>query len=203
MATATIGISVAEEVAQAYHFSPMQIQWDIQQQGQHMISSALGVSHSSSAGASNRALYEQDFYAWTQQTAALIREGKKWYDIDKEILAEEVESLGKSEKRELEHRLEVLVMHLLTWRYHPDYREQSHSWYDTIREQRSQLARLLRDNPSLRPQVPTFLTESYPEACQRAIGETRLDTARIPRACPWTPEQVLNPDFWPEGEPTP
>jgi len=146
---------------------------------------------------SNAELYEQDFFAWSQTTAALIRTGK-WNDLDREALAEEVESLGRSEKRELEHRLEVLVMHLLKWRYQPDYREQSHSWYDTIREQRSQLARLLRDNPSLRPQVPAFLTESYPEARRRAIGETRLHTGRFPPSCPWTPEQVLDAECWPE-----
>src|SRR5215831_18960832 len=140
----------------------------------------------------NTELYERDFYGWTQITAACIRAGK-WDDLDREALAEEVESLGRSEKRELEHRLEVLVMHLLKWRYQPDYREQSHSWYDTIREQRSQLAHLLRDNHSLRPQVPAFLTETYPEARRRAIGETRLDTGRFPQECPWTPAQVLNP----------
>lgn len=142
-------------------------------------------------------LYEQDFYAWTQATAAAIRAGK-WEGIDREALAEEIESLGRRDKRDLESRLEVLVMHLLEWRYQPVYREQSHSWYDTIREQRSQLARLLRDNPSLRPQVPTLLHESYSEARQRAIGETRLPFADFPPACPWTPDQVLNADFWPQ-----
>jgi len=194
-----IPIPVEPKVAQAYAVSALQIKLDIQQLGQEMISSLVFQSPS---GKGNRALYERDFYAWTQTTAALIRAGK-WYDLDREALAEEVESLGRSEKRALEHRLEVLVMHLLKWCYQPDYREQSHSWYDTIREQRSQLARLLRDNPSLRPQVPTLLTEGYPEARRRAIGETRLHTARFPQTCPWTPEQVQDADFWPEGEPTP
>jgi len=147
----------------------------------------------------NAELYEQDFYAWTQTTAKLIRAGK-WDDLDREVLAEEVESLGRSEKRELEHRLEVLVMHLLKWCYQPAHRELSHSWYDTIREQRSQLARLLRDNPSLRPQVPAFLAAGYPEARQRAIGETRLYAAHCPDTCPWTAVQVLATEFWPDGE---
>lgn len=146
------------------------------------------------------ALYEQDFYAWTQATAAAIRAGK-WEALDREALAEEIESLGRREKRELESRLEVLVMHRLKWRYQPAYREQCHSWYDTIREQRSQLARLLRGNPSLRPQIPALLHASYPEARQRAIGETRLPSADFPPDCPWTPEQVLDADFWPAGEP--
>lgn len=148
----------------------------------------------------NAEVYGQDFYAWTQTTAALIRAGK-WDDLDREALAEEIESLGRSEKRELEHRLEVLVTHLLKWRYQPRSREHSHSWYDTIREQRSQLARLLRDNPSWRLQVPACLTASYPEARQRALGTTRLHAGLFPLACPWTLEQVLNAEFWPEAAP--
>jgi hypothetical protein len=145
----------------------------------------------------NTELYEQDFYTWTQTTAALIR-GQHWAALDREALAEEIESLGRSEKREIAHRLEVLVMHLLKWRYQPTSRDQSQSWYDTIREQRSQLARVLRDNPSLRPQVPTLLNETYPEARRRALGETRLDTGRFPVTCPWQADQVLHAECWPE-----
>src|SRR6266849_1972761 len=99
---------------------------------------------------SNAELYEQDFYAWTQTTAALIRAGK-WYDLDWEALAEEVESLGKSQHRELGSRLDVLVMHLLKWRYQPS--EHSRSWRSTIRTQRRELRRLLQQNPSLLPLI--------------------------------------------------
>ena len=145
----------------------------------------------------NAELYNADFYAWCLTTAVLIREGK-WYDIDPESVAEEVESLGRSQKRELESRLEVLMMHLLKWCYQPERRESSHSWYDTIVEQRSQLARLLRDNPSLRPQVSTLLTEEYPDARRRAIGETQIFAAVFPQACPWTADQVFDAEFWPK-----
>jgi hypothetical protein len=147
----------------------------------------------------NTALYETDFYTWCLSTAQLIREGK-WYDLDPEALAEEIESLGKSQKRELENRFEVLVMHLLKWCYQPQRREESHSWYDTIREQRSQLARLLRDNPSLQPQLPTVLMEGYADARLRAIGETHLLAAVFPPTCPWTATQVLDAAFWPEDK---
>ena len=64
----------------------------------------------------NAELYEEDFYAWTQTTAALIREGK-WHDLDREAVAEEIESLGKSDWRELASRIAVLLRHLLKWRY--------------------------------------------------------------------------------------
>jgi hypothetical protein len=146
----------------------------------------------------NAELYGADFYAWCLTTAALIRQGK-WHDIDPASVAEEVESLGRSQKRELESRLEVLMMHLLKWRYQPERREDSHSWYDTILEQRSQLVRLLRDNPSLRPEVSTLIAEGYAHARRRAIGETRLLAAVFPPACPWTADQVCDAEFWPEA----
>src|SRR5215831_14649034 len=108
----------------------------------------------------NAELYEQDFFAWTQTTAALIRAGK-WQAVDTESVAEEVESLGRSERNALESRLEKLVLHLLRWRYQPEKRVRGHSWEDTIREQRWRLSRRLSQSPSLRPMVPTVLTESY------------------------------------------
>lgn len=71
--------------------------------------------------------YDEDFYAWTQHQAALLRT-EKWQDLDSTNLAEELESLGKRDLRELESRLEVLVMHLLKWCYQPERRERGRSW---------------------------------------------------------------------------
>jgi Domain of unknown function DUF29 len=175
--------------------------------------------HHRDAMADNADLYAEDFAAWCLKTAELVRTGE-WDAIDPEALAEELESLGKSQKRELESRLEVLVMHLLKWKYQPDLREESHSWYDTICEQRSELERLLRDNPSLQRQVPVVLPELYPKAHRRARGEMRLprreppsmgapplETIRqeilrqalLPKTCPWIPKQVLDDDFLPDA----
>ncbi len=146
----------------------------------------------------NAELYEEDFYAWTQTTAALIREGK-WHDLDREAVAEEIESLGKSDWRELASRIAVLMRHLLKWRYQPERRQRGRSWRSTIWEQRSRLRRLLRQSPSLAPLVPLTLQEEYAEARQRASEETGLPLATFPPACPWTAEQVLDVDFWPEA----
>jgi hypothetical protein len=148
----------------------------------------------------NTDLYAQDFYAWTQATAALIRQGK-WHEVDPESLAEELESLGKRDRRELESQLEVLIMHLLKWRYQPERREHGHSWYDTILEQRGQIQRLLEDSPSLRPQVAMLLGQHYSRACRRAMGETQLSETVFPQECPWTAGQVLDDDFWPGSAP--
>jgi hypothetical protein len=142
----------------------------------------------------NAELYEQDFFTWTQTTAALIRAGK-WHDLDPEALAEEVESLGKSAWRELGSRLDVLVMHLLKWCYQPT--EHSRSWRSTIRTQRRELRRLLEQNPSLRPLVASVIADGYPDARLEASEETGVPLARFPEYCPWTPEQVLDADFWP------
>ena len=146
----------------------------------------------------NAELYEQDFFHWTQTTAAQIRAGK-WHDIDPESVAEELESLGKRDRRELESRLEVLIRHLLKWRYQTDRSARRPSWQSTIQEQRRRLARLLVQSPSLRPALTETLPEEYTHARQRAHYETRLPEATFPSACPWTAEQLLDADFWPEG----
>jgi hypothetical protein len=143
----------------------------------------------------NAELYEQDFYTWTQTTAALIRAGK-WDDLDRETLAEEVESLGKRDRRELGSRLQTLQMHLLKWCYQPS--ERSGSWRGTIRTARREIAAVLADSPSLRRQVPGMLTPGYADARLDASDETGLPLATFPETCLWSPEQVLDADFWPE-----
>jgi Domain of unknown function DUF29 len=146
----------------------------------------------------NAELYAQDFYAWTQSTAALIRAGQ-WHELDPEALAEEVESLGKSDWRELASRIAVLLRHLLKWCYQPERRQRGRSWRSTIWEQRSRLRRLLRQSPSLAPLVPQTIQEEYAEARQRASDETGLPLATFPPACPWEAQEVLDVDFWPEA----
>lgn len=145
----------------------------------------------------NTALYDEDFFAWCLTTATLIRDGK-WHEIDPAALAEEIESLGKSQRRELYSRLDVLLMHLLKWLAQPERRVESHSWEDTIEEQRIQLELLLRDNPSLRPQIPVLLPDIYRDALRHAVRATRLHAAVFPPTCPWTIAQILDADFWPE-----
>ena len=145
----------------------------------------------------NAELYAQDFYTWTKTTAALIRAGK-WSALDREALAEEIESLGKSQHRELGSRLDVLLLHLLKWGYQP--LERSGSWRSTIRTQRRELRRLLQQTPGLRPLVPSAVADGYPDARLDASDETGLPLATFPATCPWTLEQVLDADFWPEAD---
>jgi Domain of unknown function DUF29 len=141
-------------------------------------------------------LYDADFYTWTQQQAALLRDGKV-HELDLANLAEEIESLGKSDRRALGSHLRGLVMHLLKWHYQSSGRQTGHSWRTSINNHRRDIHAIADDSPSLRRQVPDLLAREYPRSRRDASDETGLPLATFPEACPWTPEQVLDEDFWP------
>jgi hypothetical protein len=140
------------------------------------------------------ALYDQDFYAWSNQQAALLRAGKLG-QADIEHIAEEIESMGKTEKRELISRLTVLLLHLLKWRFQPAKRVAG--WEASIRVQRNRLADHLEDNPSLKPLLPTAVSAAYRDAVLEAVAETGLPAVAFPEKCPWSFEQALDAGFWP------
>jgi len=143
----------------------------------------------------NSAGYEQDFYAWTREQAKLLRSGK-FSEIDVDNVAEELESMGRSDKREIDSRLEVLLTHLLKWQVQVLHR--SPSWSGTIREQRRRIARLLRESPSLRPAVAQLIPDAYTEARDKAAQETGFAESMFPAECPFTPDQIMAEDFLPE-----
>ena len=144
--------------------------------------------------------YDEDFFAWTQVQAAGLRDAQG-AELDYGNLAEEIESLGKSQWHALENRLAVLVRHLLKWRYQHATRPRGRSWRSTIWEQRSRIRRLLRQSPSLRPHVLGRLVEEYASLRQRTLDETGLSPAVLPEQCPWTVEDILDEAFWPEVPP--
>jgi hypothetical protein len=139
-------------------------------------------------------LYDSDFYAWSREQAELLRAGKL-AEADIEHIAEEIDSMGRTEKRELISRLTVLLLHLLKWRYQPGKR--GPSWEASIRVQRLDVGEHLDDNPSLSPLLPQALASAYRKARLEAIAETGLPGATFPEACPWTVEQALDDGFWP------
>ena|SRR5437868_597195 len=134
------------------------------------------------------AKYDTDFYAWTQETAQAIRE-RRWSDLDTENLLEEIESMGKSERRGIGSRLQILLAHLLKRQYQPGKR--THSWDITIREQRMQVGELFEENPSLRAQADELIHRAYRLARLRAARETGIAEDVFPVTCPWSQEQVL------------
>jgi hypothetical protein len=144
----------------------------------------------------NSTAYDEDFYAWTQEQAKLLRSGNL-SQIDVENVAEELESMGRSDKREIDSRLEVLLMHLLKWQV--QVRQRSPGWSGTIREQRRRITKLLRESPSLRPAIAQLIPEAYLEARDKASDETGLPESMFPTECPFTPDQIMAEDFLPEG----
>ncbi len=142
--------------------------------------------------------YDSDFYEWTQHQAAALAAGHV-SELDLVNLAEEIESLGGRDRRELESRLDLLIMHLLKWRYQPERRQTGHSWRSTIRTQRRDLQRLFKQSPSLRRLVPDTIEEEYPHSRLDASEDTGLPLATFPETCPWTAEQILDGEFWPDA----
>jgi Domain of unknown function DUF29 len=139
-------------------------------------------------------LYDRDFYAWSREQAELLRAGKL-AEADIEHIAEEIDSMGRTEKRELVSRLSVLLLHLLKWRHQPGKR--CPSWEASILNQRDRIADHLDDNRSLKPLLPQALASAYRAARRDAIAETGLTQSTFPEACPWTVDEALDGGFWP------
>ena len=141
----------------------------------------------------NLTTHDDDFYAWTQEQAQLLRTGK-FNQIDFHYIAEEIEDMGRSEKRELESRLELLLMHLLKWQFQPNLR--SRSWQLIIKEQqRLRLEKLLAENPSLK----SFLADSLEKIYQLAIISAERETglSSFPQICPYSMTDIFIYEFLP------
>lgn len=107
-----------------------------------------------------------------------------------------IEDMNKSERRALQSFLETLLMQLLKWQYQPAY--QGRSWKFTIIEQRKRIKSHLQENPGLKSKLPELIEKAYDYAVTGAVRETGLDIKVFPQECPWSYEQFINPDFWPE-----
>jgi hypothetical protein len=140
------------------------------------------------------ASYEADFYAWTLDQAEKLR-ARRHNELDWENLAEEVESVGRSQKTEIRNRLVVLLHHLLKWEYQPDRR--CHSWQSTIGEQRTHIEGVIEDSPSLRDFPAEVLDAVYPAARRKAALETKLALGVFPERSPYSAGQALDPEFMP------
>lgn len=138
--------------------------------------------------------YDQDFYTWAMQNAERLRQGR-FAELDSEHIAEELESMGKSERRALESHLSTVLRHLLKWRYQPGLR--SPRWRPSIQNGRTAIAKLITDSPSLKSRLVDILTTEYPSARADAIDETGLPEAVFPKDCPFTLEQALDPGYRP------
>ena len=139
-------------------------------------------------------LYETDFYAWTQKQVELLRQ-RDLKNLDIENLIEEIDSLGKQEKRELVNRLIILIGHLLKWEYQPLKRDSS--WVRTIKEQRRQINKLIKENPSLKPFLDEAKEDAYLGALDLAVEETKMGIKTFPSQVSYSWELISNSDFFP------
>lgn len=140
--------------------------------------------------------YDADVVAWSLEQARLLRAGQ-FSLLDIEHIAEEIEDVGKSEQRELAHRMAVLLAHLLKWQYQPDYK--GNSWRRTIVDQREGVVRRLKKTPSLKTSLsdPDWWADAWQDARQDAARGTGIGYDQFPATCPWSPDQILSQDFWP------
>ncbi|MEM8641288.1 MAG: DUF29 domain-containing protein [Cyanobacteria bacterium P01_G01_bin.54] len=139
--------------------------------------------------------YQTDFDVWLTQTTQLLRE-QRWQDIDTVHLIEEIETLGKSERRGIASQLTRLLLHLLKWHYQPQRR--SESWLDSITDARTQIELAIEDSPSLGNYPQETLAVSYQRARRQALKQTHLDIATFSEQCPYNITQILQEDWLPE-----
>jgi hypothetical protein len=140
--------------------------------------------------------YETDVIAWANEQAAFIRSGR--FDLlDIEHIADEIEDVGKSEQRELESRMVVLLAHLLKWKYQPERR--GNSWEATIRTQRTNILRRIKKTPSLKSSLTDidWWGGVWDDALALAVQETQYALAAFPSSCPWDFDAIISDEFWP------
>lgn len=137
--------------------------------------------------------YEADYARWSEQQGALLRE-RRYELLDIGNLAEEIESLGRSQRHEIESRLRVLLIHLLKLRYQPE--KAKGGWRSTVREQRRRISHRLNESPSLVPHFSAALPEEYESAREDAADETGLPSSVFPAECPFAIEQLLDRTFF-------
>ena len=148
-----------------------------------------------------RGLYDRDFFAWTQRQAELLRRAaadETTSDLDFENLAEEIDSLGKRDRRALISQLAPVSEHLLKLQH--ARAEESHAgWENSVDVHRSKARRILADSPGLKADLPTILSESYQDGRRLAARSLRgeVNPDQFPKTCPYSLDQMLDPDSWP------
>lgn len=138
-----------------------------------------------------KAEYDQDFYKWAFTQAKLLKK-KEFEKIDVANLIEELESLGRSDKRSLKSYLENLLLHLLKMEYQPHGKGTSRSWEGSIFEARSRIKDLLEDSPSLKKLLPALIPNAYIFAKHKAMAETGIPLETFPLDCPWKKKEILD-----------
>lgn len=139
--------------------------------------------------------YEEDFYGWISASIGLLKQ-KRFGEMDIDHLIEELEDMGNNKKHALVSRFAQLIFHLLKWQHQPDFR--GRSWDASIQEQRKRIKKLLLENPSLRSELDMFLVDAYEDSILLIKKETPIDLKLFPQECPYTFDQIMKDEFYPE-----
>jgi hypothetical protein len=143
------------------------------------------------------ALYDRDFYAWSQRASELLRKGC-FAEADVEHVAEEIEDMGIERKHSLKSQTRRLLWHLLKWQFQPERR--SRSWRVSITNARVEISDILEENPSLGPSTHDLPGAVYRQAVNLAVEETGLARKVFPEGCPYSFDQMMEDNFLPGGE---
>lgn len=138
--------------------------------------------------------YEEDLVAWMESQIELLR-ARRFEQLDLENLLEELEGMVRHERRGLQSRVELVLLHMLKHQFQPSRR--SRSWQLTLDEQRGQIRDRIEDSPSLRCELERYMVSQYPRVAKRASLQTRIPLPTFPTICPYTVEQLLDDDFLP------
>jgi len=141
-----------------------------------------------SAPSPSGASYDGDFYTWTQEQGVLLRAGRL-DAVDRENIAEEIESLGRNEFDKLVSFYAFIMLHMLKWEHQPNLR--SRSWAISIDRNRDHAAGVLEGNPGLKPRLDEAAKLAYRRARRDAVAETGLRKATFAESCPFTLDEVL------------
>lgn len=139
-------------------------------------------------GATTKALYDTDFVEWSARTAELLRAGRLT-EVDLEHLAEEIEDLGRSERRAIQFQLKRMLLHMLKQRIQPE--RDGPSWRASVADARQEIPYELAESPSLRLYLEENLPEIYRQAAKLARIETGMPLPDLPERCPYRLEQLL------------
>ena len=134
------------------------------------------------------ALYDSDFCEWVEQQKVFLKE-KAFEHLDIEHLLEEMNDMGKADRRSIESHLEIALIHFLKQKYQPDY--SSKSWQDSIYNAIVQIDNIIENSPSLKNHPKICLEKCYVRARRYAAKQTKLDINIFPKECPWTLEEIL------------
>lgn len=145
--------------------------------------------------AQRQSLYETDYLKWIEATIDQMKQ-QNYGAIDWDNLIEEIEDMGRSERRSLESNLTVILLHLLKWQFQPERR--SNSWQASIAEHRRRIRKAFKGSPSLKLYFEEVLAECYEDAIELASIETGLPASTFPRSSPYTAAQVLEAGFLPK-----